>query len=75
MSNVKYPEITVNIIGVDSNAFNILGICTREMRNHRLPKSGGVNCWEEDKLNRKLVFSYGFRLEAAFNSTFTFRLR
>ena len=39
MSNVKYPEITVNIVGVDGNAFNILGICTREMRKHHLPKS------------------------------------
>lgn len=39
MSNVKYPEITVNILGVDGNAFNILGICTSAMRKHQLPKS------------------------------------
>lgn len=39
MSNVKYPEITVRIIGVNGNAFNILGICTAEMRKHHLPKS------------------------------------
>lgn len=38
MNNVKYPEITVRIIGVNGNAFNILGI-TAEMRKHRLPKS------------------------------------
>ena len=31
MSDVKYPDITINIIGIDGNAFCILGICTREM--------------------------------------------
>lgn len=39
MTDIKYPEITVNITGVDGNAFNILGICTREMKRHHLPKS------------------------------------
>ena len=39
MSDVKYPDITVNIIGIDGNAFCILGICTREMRRHKLPQS------------------------------------
>ena len=39
MTNVKYPEITVNILGVDGNAFNILGICTSAMRKHQLSKS------------------------------------
>lgn len=28
----KYPEITVQLIGKDGNAFNILGICLRAMR-------------------------------------------
>ena len=39
MTDLKYPEITVNILGVNGNAFNILGICTSEMRKHKLPKS------------------------------------
>lgn len=39
MTDIKYPEITVNILGVNGNAFNILGICTAVMRKHRLPKS------------------------------------
>ena len=39
MTNIKYPEITVKIVGVNGNAFNILGICTREMKRHNLPKS------------------------------------
>lgn len=39
MTDVKYPEITVNILGVNGNAFNILAICTSEMRKHKLPKS------------------------------------
>lgn len=37
MTDLKYPEITVNILGVNGNAFNILGICTSEMRKHKLP--------------------------------------
>ena len=39
MTDVKYPEITVNILGVNGNAFNILGIYTSKMRKHKLPKS------------------------------------
>lgn len=39
MSDVKYPDITVKIIGANGNAFCILGICTREMRRHSLPHS------------------------------------
>ena len=39
MSYVKYPDITVKIIGVNGNAFCILGICTREMRRHKLSQS------------------------------------
>lgn len=39
MTDVKYPEITVNILGVNGNAFNILGICTSAMRKYQLPKS------------------------------------
>ena len=36
---VKYPEITVKLIGQDSNAFNILGICRRAMRKAHLTQS------------------------------------
>ena len=39
MSDVKYPEITVRIVGVNGNAFNILGFCTAEIRKHHLSKS------------------------------------
>lgn len=39
MSDVKYPDITVKIIGANGNAFCILGICTREMRRHKLSQS------------------------------------
>lgn len=35
-TNIKYPDITVKIVGQDGNAFNILGICAREMRKARL---------------------------------------
>ena len=35
----KYPNITVELIGIDSNAFSILGACTRAMRKAHLPQS------------------------------------
>ena len=35
----KYPDITVELIGQDSNAFNLLGICRRAMKQADLPQS------------------------------------
>ena len=35
----KYPDITVKLIGQDSNAFNILGIYRRAMIKNRLSQS------------------------------------
>lgn len=35
----KYPEITVELVGKDGNAFNILGICRRAMKRAHLPES------------------------------------
>lgn len=34
----KYPEITVRLTGENGNAFNILGICLRAMRQAGLSK-------------------------------------
>lgn len=34
----KYPDITVELIGQNDNAFNILGICLRAMREADLPQ-------------------------------------
>lgn len=34
----KYPEITVELVGQNGNAFNILGICLRAMRQACLSK-------------------------------------
>ena len=36
---VKYPDITVQLVGKDGNAFNILGICRRAMKRAHLPES------------------------------------
>ena len=33
MNKPKYPENTVQLVGRDGNAFNILGICRRAMKN------------------------------------------
>lgn len=38
MSDVKYPEITVQLVGQDGNAFNLLGLCLRAMRQAKLSK-------------------------------------
>ncbi len=35
----KYSDITVELVGKDGNAFNILGICRRAMKRARLPES------------------------------------
>ena len=35
----KYPDITVELVGQDSNAFNLLGICRRAMKESNLPQS------------------------------------
>lgn len=34
----KYPDITVQLTGKDGNAFNILGICLRAMRQAGLSR-------------------------------------
>jgi hypothetical protein len=34
----KYPDITVELVGQNGNAFNILGICLRAMRRSGLSK-------------------------------------
>ena len=34
----KYPDITVELVGQNGNAFNILGICLQAMRRAGLSK-------------------------------------
>jgi hypothetical protein len=29
----KYPEIIINLVGEDSNAFSILGLCVKEAKS------------------------------------------
>ena len=35
---IKHPEITVKLVGQNSNAYNILGICLRAMKKAGLSK-------------------------------------
>src|SRR6185503_14967767 len=35
-SKVKYPDITVNLIGVDGNAFSIMGTVVKELRKNKV---------------------------------------
>lgn len=39
MTKPKYSDITVQLVGKDGNAFNILGICRRAMKRAHLPES------------------------------------
>ena len=36
MTKIKHPEITVQLVGRDSNAFMILGLCKRAMERAHL---------------------------------------
>lgn len=38
MTETKHPEITVQLLGQDSNAFNVLGLCKRAMERNHLPQ-------------------------------------
>lgn len=35
----KYPEIEVQLTGVDSNAFNLIGIVSRALRTNKVPQT------------------------------------
>lgn len=47
MSDVKYPEIHVQLIGLDGNAFAILGRCLEAMRK------AGLNKEERDSFRKE----------------------
>lgn len=53
MSDVKYPEITVQLVGQDGNAFNLLGLCLRAMRRANLSGHNG-RFWKRCCLNQSL---------------------
>lgn len=38
-NNIKYPNIFVDLSRVDGNAFSIMGVVTRAMKQHGLPAS------------------------------------
>lgn len=38
MTEIKYPEIMVELSGQDGNAFMILGLCKRAMQRAHLPQ-------------------------------------
>ena len=38
MTDIKHPEITVQLVGREGNAFCILGICKRAMERAHLPQ-------------------------------------
>ena len=39
MDKVKYPEITVELIGQNGNIFNLIGICTQALRRAKVSKA------------------------------------
>jgi hypothetical protein len=38
-SDIKYPEIEVELVGQDGNAFSVLGAVTRAMRRGGVPQA------------------------------------
>jgi len=46
-SNIRYPEVTVTLMGEDGNAFNLLGITMRALRRHRVPEEEVREFYEE----------------------------
>lgn len=39
MTDIKHPEITVQLVGKNGNAFYILGLCKSAMERNHLPQS------------------------------------
>jgi hypothetical protein len=39
MSEIKYPDISVKLIGEDGNAFSILGAVKRALRKAKVPEA------------------------------------
>lgn len=39
MSNVKYPDVNVRLVGEDGNAFAIMGRVSKAMKSAGIPKS------------------------------------
>lgn len=38
MDDVKYPNITVELIGKDSNAFNLIGLVQQGLKKAKVPR-------------------------------------
>ena len=51
MSNPKYPDITVRLVGENGNAFHILGLCLSAMRRANIPQE------ERDEFYRQATTS------------------
>lgn len=47
MTNVKYPEIYVQLVGLDGNAFSILGRCLQAMRRAHIPQEERDSFYKE----------------------------
>ena len=37
MNEPKYPDVTVQLVGEDGNAYNLIGLTTRALRRARVP--------------------------------------
>lgn len=49
MSDPKYPQVTVQLTGIDSNAGSIMGAVTRGLRRH------GVSAEEQDEFRKEAM--------------------
>ncbi len=51
-NEVKYPQITVQLVGQDGNVFNLIGIIRRAMRREGLDAKA-VSDFTEEVMNQK----------------------
>lgn len=54
MSNVKYPDVEVQLSGRDGNVFAIIGAVSKELRRNGAPagefRTAATNCGSYDEL-------------------------
>ncbi len=50
MSDIKYPNIEVELVGQDGNAFNLIGLVCKALRRNKVP-SEEVSKFQEEAMS------------------------
>jgi hypothetical protein len=48
---VRYPDVTIKLVGVDSNVFAIIGAMTKGMRRQGVPQAE-VDAWRGEAMSQ-----------------------